>query len=200
MLPSNGPWKTPARAPLLLDLATHMIPACSETGLPLGRWPATPSDLAAFAAMPDATHRRRLLDDWTTLTDAVRDAVGGNLPACWLSGSFFTTKERPGDIDCVYIVGRDDLVAARQDPDRARFLQGVTGHGARDNFGLLVDVYFLDWWPRPGTFRGSDDRRRGYLEDRGYWDDLWSRNKDGDAKTSRLPRRGYLEVILDGFR
>lgn len=176
-----------------------MIPACGDLGLPLGRWPATTSDLKAFADLPDSVHRTRLLNDWRTVTAAVQDAVGA-LPACWLSGSFFTTKDQPGDIDCVYLVSHDALAAARLDPERAKFLQAVTGHGARETFDLLVDVYFLDWWPRPGTYRGSDDRRTGYLEDRGYWDDLWSRSKDGDPKTSRLPRRGYLEVILDGFQ
>lgn len=180
-------------------LASVVIPNCDETGLPLGRWPAVPSDLQVFADLPDAAHRNKILADWTTVTDAVRDAVG-SVPACWLSGSFFTTKERPGDIDCVYVVRHEALLAARADPDKAKFLQGIAGHGARDNFGLLVDVYFLEWWPRPGTFRGSDDRRKGYLEDRGYWDDLWSRNKAGAATESRLPRRGYLEVMLDGFQ
>ena len=175
-----------------------VTPACDAIGLPLGRWPAVPSDLQAFADLPDTTHRSRILGDWTSLTEAVRDAVG-TVPACWLSGSFFTTKERPGDIDCVYLVPHEALATASADPETAQFLQAISGHGARDNFGLLVDVYFLDWWPRPGTFRGSDDRRRGYLEDRGYWDDLWSRNKDGVPRDSRLPRRGYLEVILDGF-
>lgn len=176
-----------------------MIPPCDAIGLPLGRWPATADDLQAFADMPDATHRARLLKDWGTVTAAIRDAVG-SIPACWLSGSFFTTKEQPSDIDCVYLVHREALMAAQKDPDRARFLQAVSGHGARENFDLLVDVYFLDWWPRPGIHRGSDDRRTDYLENRGYWDDLWSRNKDSDPKTSRLPRRGYLEVILDGFQ
>lgn len=176
-----------------------MLPSCDEIGLPLGRWPATPESLDAYAAMNDQTHRARILSDWHTLTDAVRDAVGV-LPACWLSGSFFSTKERPSDLDCVYLVRHDVLAAAQQDPDKAKFLQAIAGHGAQDNFNLLVDAYFIAWWPRVGIHRGSDDRRRNYLEDRGYWDDLWSRSRHGELAGTKLPRRGYLEVIVDGYQ
>ena len=174
------------------------LPLCDEVGLPLGRWPATPEALEVFAAMPDQTHRARILDDWHTLTAAVRDATGV-LPACWLSGSFFTTKDHPSDLDCVYIVHHDALSAAGQDPDKAKFLQAVTGHGARENFGLQIDAYFLAWWPRVGTNRGSVERRENYLETRGYWDDLWSRSRHGELADSKYPRRGYLEVVIDGY-
>jgi len=174
------------------------IPTPGALGLPLGRWIAVPADLDELTKIGDEDHRRALVSEWRTLTDAVRSAVG-RVPACWLGGSFFTTKERPSDLDCVYVLHHDDLQAAQSDPEKAQFLAAIVGKGARENFGLRVDTYYLDWWPRPGTLRGSEERRSGYLQDRGYWDDLWSRSREGELAEQKLPRRGYLEVIVDGY-
>jgi hypothetical protein len=174
------------------------LPPLANGGLPIGRWPATTEDLDRFASQSDASHRRAILGEWHQLTDAIRDAVG-EVAAVWLGGSFFSTKEKPGDIDAVYIVRRDLYVEARKDDDRARFLQAVVGKGAHTTFGLRVDTFFLEWWPRPGVKRGSADRRTQYLESRGYWDDLWSRSRSTDLKIDQVPTRGYLEVILDGY-
>lgn len=176
-----------------------MFPPLVDGQLASGRWACGRLDAEAFAALPDARHRSALWEEWVRLTDAMRDAVG-EVAAAWLSGSYFTDKEQPGDIDCVYVIRHERLAEARADMATAQFLQSVIGPGARQVFGLRVDTYFLDWWPRPGVKRGSDDRRRGYLEDRGYWDDLWSRTRDTDLKIDAVPQRGYLEVILDGYR
>lgn len=176
-----------------------MIPPLVNGVLPLGRWPATLAEVRALGELPDSAHRTQLLSEWDRLTLAIGDAVGG-VAACWLSGSFFTDKVDPSDIDCAYLVRHEKLIEAQKDPERAAFLQSVLAKGARDRFRLRVDTYIIDWWPRPGTRKGCDVRRRDYLAERGYWDDLWSRQRDRDLKLDRLPRRGYLEVILDGYR
>lgn len=68
----------------------------------------------------------------------------------------------------------------------------------KQTFQLPVDSYVLEWTPTPGP--GVPVGARGYLEQRGYWDDLWVRVKDTDDRLDSIPRRGYLEVIVDGYR
>jgi hypothetical protein len=43
-----------------------------------------------------------------------------------------------------------------------------------------------------------------YLRRRGYWDDFWMRTRSGTKGqpfqvADALPRRGYVEISLDGF-
>jgi len=151
----------------------------------------------AFASRDESELRAAIWHDWETLTTAVREATTA-IAAVWLSGSYFSTTERPGDIDCLYVVDRALLERAGGDTATAEFLALVSK--AKEAFGLKVDGFILPWWPRPGTHRGSEERRSGYLESRGYWDDLWSRTRGTDLKEAARPRQGYLEVILDGYR
>ena len=60
------------------------------------------------------------------------------------------------------------------------------------------DSYVLEWMPSPGHQRpvGAEP----YYGNRGYWDNLWVRVRDSDQRLDSVPRRGYLEVILDGYR
>ena len=166
--------------------------------LPLGRWSCTIEDLDSFHDSPDAQLRAELWQEWEQLTEMVRVAVG-RVPAVWLSGSYFTAKERPSDIDCVYILDRDDLQRARENTDAATLLEVVSKSQVKNYWNLRVDSYVLEWWPRLGINRGSDVRRETYLEMRGYWDDLWQRDRTGDNRSQKIPRKGYLEVILDGY-
>ena len=97
------------------------IPALVGGHLPLGRWPATPDEVAATFVPPHATAKRQQIwADWNTLTDAVKSAVG-QLPAAWLSGSYFTEKPEPGDIDCVYLIDTARLAQAPTNPRAASF-------------------------------------------------------------------------------
>jgi hypothetical protein len=174
--------------------------ALSPNGrLPVGRWTCSMSDLDVFHQLPDQTYRAAVWSEWETLTNAVRAAVG-RVPAVWLGGSYFTDKDQPGDVDCVYVLDREDVDRARLDPTVAAFLQAVAGSAVKQHFGLRVDSYVLPWWPRPGTRRGTDDRRLTYLESRGYWDELWLRDRGaGPGRLQQVPARGYVEVILDGY-
>lgn len=176
-----------------------VIPALVNGQLPLGRHSCTLAEVESFRGLPDLGVRDALWNEWIDLTDAVRDAVG-EVAVCWLAGSYFSDKAQPDDIDCLYVIRRERVAEAAIDHDKARFLQAIIGRGAREVFGLRVDTYILDWWPRPGTHRGSVDRQSTYLQNRGYWDDLWSRRRDSDLKLDALPRRGYLEVMIDGYR
>jgi hypothetical protein len=132
------------------------------------------------------------------LTAALQAAVGA-VPAAWLSGSFLTDKVEPNDLDCVYLVESSNLAAAySSDPRKAKFLASVAGSGVTAAFGLLVDSYILEWTPTAGVIPPVSPT--SYLSGRGYWDDLWSRERSNNTRESSVPRRGYVEVILDGYR
>lgn len=166
----------------------------------MGRWVCTLDEAeASYVPADPADHRRQLWEQWTSLTVALQSVVG-ELAACWMSGSFFSAKAVPGDIDCLYVIDTDRLaeVVASGDADRIAFLRTVATNRVKATFGLHVDSFVLEWVPTPGP--GRPVGAAGYLADRGYWDDLWVRVKDNDHRLDSIPRRGYLEVIVDGYR
>lgn len=175
-------------------------PSLVDGHLPMGRWVCTLGEAeASYVPADPANRRRELWDQWMSLTAALRSVVG-ELPACWLSGSFFSDKPVPGDIDCLYVIDTDRLadVVASGDGGRIAFLQAVTTNQVKSIFGLHVDSFVLEWMPTPGPTPAVGTER--YLSSRGYWDDLWVRVKDSNHRLDSVPRRGYLEVIVDGYR
>lgn len=168
----------------------------------MGRWVCTSDEVETGFVIPDRGVRAAIWDDWVQLREALRAAVGW-VPACWLSGSFFTNKGVPGDIDCLWLVEADRWVNAINSGDQAlqTFLLSVAsaqGLSIKTAYGLKVDSYVLEWLPTAGPTRNVS--AEPYFGNRGYWDDLWVRVKDSDARLDSIPRRGYLEVILDGYR
>lgn len=173
------------------------LPVLEDGALPLGRWPATIEEIEASYVTGLSEKRKQVWSDWLELTAALREVLG-SVPAAWLSGSFLTDKAEPGDIDCVYLVEWNVMRALPAvDPQRAAFVELVASSRVKEHLGLAVDSFVLEWWPRAGTRRVAWTAR--YLEDRGYWDDLWSRQRSSDPRLDGMPRRGYLEVILDGY-
>lgn len=164
--------------------------------LPMGRHVVTMEEARSYSGLPDPSHRQALWDDFETLTSQVRGAVG-RVPACWLGGSYFTDKTQPGDIDVVYLLDYEDVVAC--DDEAKKFLNFLRGKRVKTYLGLQIDGFFIPWWPASGPGAGSADRGVHYLQSRGYWDDLWSRLRDDEPLVDGLPRRGYLEVIVDGY-
>lgn len=175
-------------------------PALVNGQLPLGRWVCSLADVeAAYVPADDGDPRRGIWNQWHALTMALRDVVG-EIAACWLSGSFFSDKPVPGDMDCLYVIDTDHIaaVAATGDKGRIAFLQAASVGAIKELFGIDVDSYVLEWVPTPGYEPPVGASQ--YLAYRGYWDDLWIRVKDSDARLDSIPRRGYLEVIIDGYR
>lgn len=175
-------------------------PALSNGVLPMGRWVCTLAEAEArYVPHAPSDPRRQIWTQWQDLTQAVRSIVG-EVAACWLSGSFFTTKPVPGDIDCLYVIDTDrlDAVSASGRADVIAFMQDVAFGRIKPKYGVPVDSYVLEWIPTHGPDRPVG--ARPYFENRGYWDDLWVRLKDSDRRLDSIPRRGYLEVIIDGYR
>lgn len=175
-------------------------PALLDGHIPMGRWVCTLAEAEARYVPADAADpRRQIWDQWVNLTQALRTVVG-EVAACWLSGSFFSGKAVPGDIDCLYVIDTDRLAAVSAAGDLARiaFVQAATRGGVKSRFGIPVDSFVLEWVPTPGP--SAPVSAGEYLGERGYWDDLWVRVKDADSRLDSIPRRGYLEVIIDGYR
>ena len=172
------------------------LPALVGGSLPLGRWPATTSELEAAYVSGQSAQRQLVWSDWLELTTALREVVGA-VPAAWLSGSFLTDKAEPQDLDAVYLIEWPVMRTVHADPQRAAFVQAVAASKVKETFGLSVDSYILEWWPTAGTLPRPWASR--YRDQRGYWDDLWSRQRSTDLRQDAMPRRGYVEVILDGY-
>lgn len=176
-------------------------PALDKGHLPMGRHVCTLSEVER-EYVPDSPtdQRREIWNQWIALTSALRSVLG-EVAACWLSGSFFSSKDVPGDIDCLYVVDAARLakVSASEDAGHAGLVRAAAFGLIKDETGLLIDSYILEWVPTPGVER-SNPAQDAYHADRGYWDDLWVRVRDDDQRLDSIPRRGYLEVLIDGYR
>lgn len=164
--------------------------------LPLGRWPATLPEVESSFVTGQGAKRIAVWADCLQLISAVHAAVG-HLPAIWLGGSLLSNKPEPGDADIVFLVEWRDLTAAKVDPQVANFLSLVAANEVEAQFGLSVDSFIMEMLLFPGPTPSQADWEA--LRWRGYWDLLWSRSRDSDRAKDALPRRGYLEVIIDGF-
>lgn len=176
-------------------------PALKDDHLPMGRHVCT-LDEVERAYVPDdpADRRRQIWTQWVGLTEALQSALGA-VAACWLSGSFFSSKPVPGDIDCLYVVDIAHLtkLSASEDPAAAGLVYDVMTGAIKEQTGALIDSYVLAWVPTPGI-ESDNPIQIQYHRYRGYWDDLWSRVRDADQRLGAIPRRGYLEVLIDGYR
>lgn len=181
-----------------------MIPDLTDAGLlPVGRFQCTMDEVERRfvwdAAFQTSTTRA---DIWTKFQVLVARAKNekAKIPSAFVSGTFVTSKIDPSDIDASLLVD-----ASRITSDQTRGKIDAAIALAADQFKLDV---FLVWWSPEPVHAGSGalaNEANVYLRDRGLWDDLWQRNV---AKTERnpfqrhhaFPQRGYLEVMIDGYR
>lgn len=162
-----------------------------------GRTRISMEDLRALAGFNQ--RRVDLLDQLERFSSLVTKVI----PICaeWISGSFLTSKPDPGDLDVLLVFNEDDV--ARLSGSAAKRL--VTTQGLRELAArrkLEVDAYGLVWRARPEITFGPADEE--YLKYRGYWDDFWLRirtvpKSQNPTRACALPRRGYVEVILNGY-
>ena len=186
------------------------VPPLVGDALPPGRHVCDEAEVEAHfvsaAMFSESKSRRAIWQNWQRANELLRSAV--TVHGAWISGSFPTTKINPRDIDVVYIVSEEDR-ASRGWADlqivdsfvlrvHDSFGKVVPGHG------LLVDSFIINWRPHQET-DGLTEARKSYAQDRGYWDDLWSRRRQSPksappVRLDALPVRGYLEVKFDDFQ
>lgn len=171
------------------------VPALASGFLPMGRWNTTPKEIydAFVKGHSREAHRGAIFSEWLDLTQVLQDIVRP-VPAAWLGGSFFTDKDEPGDIDCAYFV-EEHLFTAVADVNDRDALAKIASNQVKPAF--RVDSFVVPWAPTPGPTPGVGTQE--YLWTRGFWDDLWVRQRSSDQRLESVPTRGYLEVILDGW-
>ena len=181
-----------------------VLPQLDGLSIPPGRFRASLEEVATtWLDAPEIGHsttRRLIWDHWMEAKERLRDAVP--VAMVWLSGSFLSPKPDPDDLDCVWVIDETLLAVARMEPDRKRLI-GLFADNQLKTVGMRVDSFVLAWRRRP-EIAPRDQRDHEYLHSRGYWDDFWQRTRTGTKgaephRDDALPRRGYLEVVLDGF-
>ncbi|MDH6237891.1 hypothetical protein [Cryobacterium sp. CG_9.6] len=120
----------------------------------------------------------------------------------WIGGSFISNKSDPDDLDVVYWC-EDRLVDQVSDPNDKLVLQLFATNQVREVTGLRVDTRYCRWHVRPEAGVQNTIEHHQYTMERGFWDDFWLRKRTGEknapaVREDALPRRGYLEVMLDG--
>lgn len=173
-----------------------MIPALQDNGLlPLGRYPSTPEEVAGRFAPPSSPQRQAMWAEWVELTDLIRSTVG-ELPAVWLGGSFVTSKEKPGDIDSVYLLKLETVL--KLSDFQKSVLEVIVDGENHGHLGVISPyIIFLEEMQDGTTLCKQGDASISLLE-RGYWDQLWSRTRE--CHNPAYPACGYLEVIIDGYQ
>lgn len=185
-----------------------MLPALDEQSglLPLGRFGAALTDIKErFVDAPrfaESSTRTEIWQHFESATEGIRSVVP--VVCVWVGGSFLTDKLNPDDIDLVYWC-EDALLDQVTDPKERLLLELFATNQVRSKTGLRVDTRYCLWHVFPEADRGTSAEHQAYALRRGYWDDFWMRKRSGakDAAPQRddaLPRRGYFEVTLDGFR
>lgn len=177
-----------------------MIPPIDHTTgyLPPGRYRTSLDEIEQeYAEVND--HRRELWAEWSEVTTFVRGIVP--VAMVWIGGSFLSSKDAPGDVDCVYIL-EEKLLDGITDPRERMTMQVIASNATQSVWGRRIDTFVIPWYANATPQR---DIALGYYTARGYWDDFWGRTRSSGSgnkqdRQAAMPRRGYLEVSIDGFQ
>lgn len=181
----------------------NFIPQRLPEGVPpLGRHTVSLDDVqGAYVRAPvfrDNERREMIWSNFLSATARLRRAVPIN--AVMIGGSFTTWKQMPSDIDVVFVLDKRHL-AKLSDVNDKKMLTSFSSGGNKRLRGWGIDSYTLDWEAIPRTTK-DNPAHRDYLVSRGYWDDWLQRSHGKDEEPNMghaVPRRGYLEVIIDGY-
>lgn len=142
--------------------------------------------------------RQEIWQHFIKATDMLRTTLP--IAAVWIGGSFVTNKPEPSDVDAVYILNQNKYSTV--DDFGKRRAAGFAEDGWLFSRGIRVDSHVLHWLPH-GELSMDDPTQEPYLKSRGYWDDFLQRYAVDKlaplTEDSAIPKRGYLEVILDGY-
>lgn len=171
--------------------------------LPPGRYRATREEVHERFVDGRGVHRERLWRDWRVATSLLRRHVHVN--AAWLYGRFLSDDPEPEVVQCLYWAEDLELGQAHLDPSSANILRAFSQRGkVRDIVGVRVETHLVAWHCQPDT-NNEDHYLSPYLERRGQVDDYLQRMRCGPrgsvlAREDALPRRGYVEVIVDDYQ
>lgn len=179
-----------------IALMPIILPPILNGSISRGRWVGDLTTIEETYVKGRSDYHLKLWSEWKQVKDLLKGVLG-TLPAAWLSGSFFTDKAQPSDIDCVFIVDQRTLSKVT-DMQHLAFLEIVSKSQVRRYLNLRVDSYIMEWRPWQGVSAGRE--LDSILRRRGYWDEFWARMKDDDPTIAALPRRGYLEVLIDDYQ
>lgn len=205
---SHSPDAPPRIGRLLKRMGVRVIPAIAAGNhvLDLGRHPASLGEIESRfvndPAFAGSSTRAAIWQEFISATELLRRNV--SVAAVWIGGSFTSTKLDPGDIDCTYLIDVQHAVDAHSDPARAGVLAQFATPNSLKPLGYRVDHFICVWRdvPDPAIVPRTGPEW-DYYRMRGHWDDWWQRERVSPAGTfardDALPRRGYLEVVLDGF-
>lgn len=125
---------------------------------------------------------------------------GRLLERVWFAGSFVSAKVDPRNTDVTLVLHQDAMRAVRGKPG-AGILKKSRAHWL-DKYS--VSPVALEYRPVASPFqnRGLTQEELRYYQDRGSWDDWCQRTRDSGPRrppdlATAVPRRGYLEVVLD---
>jgi hypothetical protein len=170
-----------------------------EGDLPRGRFCASMEEVEERFVDDDefeaSTTRAQVWSDFTDLIDLIRKKKV-RVPAAFLGGSFVTNEPNPSDVDAALFIDTSKI----SNPATLAAVKKIVAD-PKTTPGLQVDAFLIQWHP-DGTEGGGDPH---YLPQRGRWDDFWQRkvlkaDRNPPQRTHSMPVRGYLEVIIDGYR
>ena len=124
---------------------------------------------------PASSTRRSLYDAWRVRRQTLFGIVQVEME--WVNGSFVTAKHAPNDIDVTTFITDDNMAAVSVDQRQA--VWDLTAGPAPQQVGCHSFLVIV--------FPDNHPYRVAYLQQRGYWDDWWSRRRTGQEK-------GYIDV------
>ena len=182
-----------------------MIPQLTTTGyVPAGRYLCDLEEIEKrfVDSYQNSSTRAGIWDEFQQFLGELQRII----PVCaiWIGGSFISEKNNPADIDLLLIVDSNKLEHLQLSDEDNKFLYACTkGHEIWKTLGisLRVDTYTVFWKAIPN---GIPPESEEYYQARGYWDDFWQRYRSGSktdtyVREDSFPRRGYLEVVINGY-
>lgn len=180
-----------------------MLPELGPDGmLPPGRYRVTQDEIRARFVDGHGQGRAALWRDWEVATKMLGRHVCVN--AAWLYGTFLSDFDDPAVVQCVYWAEDHELGKARLDPVVAKVLRAYALPGQVQRVvGVKVDTALVAWHCQP-DMHNRDEYFAQYTTRRGLFDDVLQRVPSGPrgaepGREDAVPRRGYVEVLIDGY-
>lgn len=186
------------------------VPVFETSGLlPHGRFACDMDEFERVfvlgALFSQSTTRKNIFGDFRTALNVVEAIAPSIVERVWIGGGFTSDKPDPSDLDATFLLNAN--VHDSLDEMARERLEALLTHGGFKALDLSVDGFMLvrrevaNPWTSDGGVRSN---ATPYLVRRGAWDDWWSRDRvhgTADEKPKvedAVPRRGYVEVMIDG--